>query len=393
MTERKKNVLILIIAILVSLAAIEVILRLFEQQNYVALWLINKDGMGIYKPNTDKYFLDNEDYKKYHIKINSLGFLGEDFSEEKASGTLRVVVLGDSFVAATGVDFDKTFPYLLTKKFQDLILANPSSTYNKVEVLNFGMGGMGTVDEMKYYYKYAQKYHPDVVVLSFYLGNDNLDNSYSYNYKDAMLSSKEAWGTFPQYAETQVHDFIKFKDTVYRKSAITRFTDRVVRSSPQLNAFAVKLGLYRSPVKAEYGLVIPFNLYYYIDPPDAERAQYLQFSSDLLNNFKKQMDTDGVKFVAMFIPDGLTVDNNLLNSFKNDHPKLKDLNFNPKGMEDRLIAGLDSSIKILNLRAAMEKNVSENRAMYKHGDGHFTGDGHVVVSDILSDFIFTSFFK
>ena len=61
-------------------------------------------------------------------------------------------------------------------------MANPSSTYNRVEVLNFGMGGMGTVDEMKYYSKYAQKYHPDVVVLSFYLANDNQDNGYSYKY-------------------------------------------------------------------------------------------------------------------------------------------------------------------------------------------------------------------
>ncbi len=393
MSERQKNILTLTVTILISLVAIEGILRLFEKQNYVALWMVNKDGMGIYRPNTDKYFLDNEDYKKYHIKINSLGFLGDDLSEEKAGGTLRVVVLGDSYVAATGVDYDKNFPYLLSQKLQNLILANPSSTYNKVEVLNFGLGGVGTVEEMKYYEKYAQKYHPDVVVLSFYLGNDISDNSLNYSHKDEMLASKESWNSFPQYYATQVKNFVALKDRIYRKSAIIRFADRVVRSSPWLNGFAVKLGLYRAPVKGELGLVVPFNIYYYLDPLDEERAQYLKFSSELVNNFKKQTDADGVKFVAMFIPDGLTVSNNLLNTFKNDYPKLKDLNVNPKGMEDRLIAGIDPSIKILNLRAIMEKNVSENKEMYKHGTGHFNGEGHIVVSDALADFILTSFLK
>ena len=97
----------------------------------------------------------------------------------------------------------------------------------------------------------------------------------------------------------------------------------------------------------------------------------------------------------MFIPEGMTVDNNLVNSFKNDHPKLKakDINFNPKGMEDKLIAALDPSIKILNLRATMEKQESENKEMYKGGTGHFTEGGHEVTAEVLSSFIFTSFFK
>lgn len=393
MSETGKKILTLIIAVLVSLAAIEGMLRLLETQTYVSFWHINKDGMTVFKSNADMYMFDNEDLKKHRVKTNSLGFLGENYSEEKAADTLRIVVLGDSYVAATGVDYDKIFPYLLTKKVQDLVLANSSSIYKKVEVLNFGMGGTGTVDEMKYYAKYAQKYHPNVVVLSFYLQNDTVDNSLNYNYKDAMLASKEVWNTVPQLASTQVKNFVSIKDRIYRKSAIIRFVDRVVRSSPKLNSFAVKLGLYRPPVKGEYGLDIPFDDYYYIDPLDAEREQYLKFSSDLLNNFKKQLDKDGVKFAVMFIPEGMTVDNNLLNSFKDARPKLKDLNFNPQGMEDKLIAAVDSSVKILNLRATMEKQVSENKEMYKGGTGHFADGGHEVVSDVLASFIFTSFFK
>ncbi|MFA5062262.1 MAG: SGNH/GDSL hydrolase family protein [Patescibacteria group bacterium] len=393
MSETKKRWLTLIISVLLTLVAIECILHLFETQTYVSIWRINKDGMAVLKPNLDRNLFDNEELKYFHVKSNSLGFLGDDFSEEKASGTLRIVVLGDSYVEATGVDYNRTFVYQLSKKFQDLLFTNPSSTYNKVEVLNFGIGGTGTVDQMKYYEKYAQKYHPDVVVLAFYLQNDATDNSYSYKYKDAMLASKESWNTFPQYASTQINNFVSVKDRIYRMSAIIRFFDRIVRGSPVLYDFAVKFGLYRPPAKGENGLVIPYDDYYYITPLDEQRSKYLQFSIDLLDNLKKQLDKDGVKFALMFIPQGMTVDKNVLNSYLDQYPGLKNVDFNPKAFEDRLIAGLDPSIKMINLRETMEKEVSDGKEMYKNGWGHFSQGGHDVVSDVLAKFIFDSFYK
>lgn len=396
MSERKKNILTLVIAILVSLVALERILRIFEKQNLQLISTVSKEGMTTYKPNLDKYIFDNESLKKVHVKTNSLGFVGENFNEAKVGGALRIAVLGDSFTAATGVDYEKSYSYLLTKKIQGLISTNPSSTYNQVEVLNFGVGGMGTADEMKYYSQYAQKFHPDVVVLSFYLGNDLGDNGSYYNYKDAMLASKEVWDTVPQYGVSLQHSFLVRKDRIYRMSAIIRLVDRVVRSSPQLNSFAIKLGLYRSPVKTEFGLNVPFSIYYYLDPLDAERAQHVKFSSDLLTNFKKQLDKDGVKFAVMFIPDGMTVNSNMLNAFKTNFPKLKDYNFNPPTPEEKLIAGIDPSVKILNLRNTMEQ-APENIKLYMgeagNVGGHLNEDGHKVVADALSDFIFNSFLK
>lgn len=395
MTEGKKNFLTLIVAVAVSLLVIEGILRIFETQTYVALWQMNKDNMMVLKPNLDKNIFDNEDLKYHHVKINSLGFLGEDVSKEKPTDTLRIVVLGDSYVAATGVDFDKTFPYLLTKKVQDLLVnaTSTSSTYKKVEVLNFGMGGTGTVDAMKYYEKYAQHYSPDIVVLSFFIENDTEDNSVNYEYKDLILSSKEAWNTFPQYGAKQSQNFVAFKDKIYRKSSIVRFADRVVRSSPKLNNFAIELGLYRPPVKGEKGLNVPSYTYYYLEPLDEQREQYLKFTIDLLNNLKKQLDQDGVKFALMFIPEGITMKSELQDAFVNRYPGLKDFNFNPKGIENRLVTGVDQSIKVLNLREIMEKWVSEDKEVYKNGIGHFSAEGHQASSDALSSFIFNSFLK
>lgn len=396
MSERKKNILTFTVAVLISLAAVEGILRIFETTNFYKITTVSKEGMVIYKPNLDRYVLENETGKKIRVKINSLGFNNENFNEAKASGTVRIAILGDSFTAADGVDYDKNYSYLLTKKIQDLISADPTSIYNKVEVLNFGISGASTGDEMKYYSMYVQKYHPDAVVLNFFLGNDLNDNSMYFKYKDAILSSRDRWDAIPQPVAVQQNNFFNRKDRIFRKFAIVRFANRVVRSSSLLTSFAIKLGLYASPTqdKGLYDLGIPIDEYYYLDPLDPERERYFKFSSDLLNNFKKQLDKDGVKFALWFLPHGRIVTADLLNAHQSRYPKLKDYNFNPKGVEDRLIASLDPSIKVFNLRATIEKQMLEkNMFMGEAGEGHFNEYGHAVVSDVLAGFIFTSVVK
>ncbi len=397
MNERKKNILTLTVAILVSLVVIEGMLRMFEKVNSFQLTTVSKEGMIIYKPNLDRYNFTNETGKTVHVKINSLGFNSENFNEAKASGTIRIAVLGDSFTAAIGVDYDKNYSYLLTKKIQDLIAANPSSTYNKVEVLNFGIEAMSTVDEMKYYSLYVQKYHPDAVVLSFYFGNDLDENSRYYSYKDAMLDSKDKWDAVPQFLAVQYSNFAQRKIRIYSMFAIVRFANRVVRSSAFLNNLAIKIGLYPSPTKDKslYDLGIPGDEYYYLDPLDPEREQYVKFSSDLLNNFKKQLDRDGVRFALWLLPHGRTITADLWNAHKSQYPKIKDYNFNPKGLEDRLTASLDPSIKVFNLRPIMEQQMLENKNMFMEGagEGHFNEYGHAVTADVLAPFIFNSVVK
>lgn len=388
MTETKKNILTLTIALIVCLAAIEGILRLFETQNFGLISRVGEEKMTTYKPNLDMYFFDNENLKKVHVKTNKLGFMGDNFTEAKAPGTLRVVLLGDSFTAANQVDHENSFPFLLNKKLNDY-LATVTSTYNKIEVINFGVGGMGTADEMKYYSTYAQKFNPDIVILCFFMGSDITDNSYYSKYKDALLSPKTAWDAVPQYGVEQGKNFVALKDRIYRVSAILRFVDRVVRSSPALNGLAIKAGLYRTPIKSDYGLDIPFWTYYYLDPLDQERAQNLKFTSDLLNNLQKQLTVDKVKFGMMIIPEGMTTNKTWIDAFEKDHPKLKDYRFDPIGTETKLVAGLDPTIKVLNLREPVTKQVLVGDKVYMvpGGEGHFSEIGNTIVTDALFPFV------
>ena len=390
MSEIKKNILTLIIAIVFGLFAVEGILRFFEVKDFALVTRVTEDGYVVHKSNLDRYRYESESQRKVHIKTNQEGFVGDDSAPEKPKDVLRVAVFGDSFTEAFQVDYENTFTYLL----KDKIKRSPgfsSTTYKDVEIMNFGVGGLGTVDAMKYYKRYAINYKPDVVVLAFYLGNDNLDNSNYYSDKDKLLFEKEKWDTVPQLGALQQKEFNAFKDRLFRKFALIRFSDKVVRSSPKLNALAVKLGLYRPPLaKSQIDLDIPFWHYYYLDPLDEERAKHVKFSADLISNFKKEVEKDNAKFVLMLIPEGMTVDQKLLADFKDDHPALKNYNFNPVGMENKLIEQIDPSVYILALRESMEEKTKQNQLLYLNGIHHFSEAGHEVAADKLAEVILSS---
>ncbi len=102
------------------------------------------------------------------VRINSLGLRGPEIPD-LPSGGARVLMLGDSQVAAFEVDEDKTFVRLLEQRLA-VSLARP------VQVINAGVRGYGTDQEYLYYREQGQKLGAKVVVL-FFSNNDLEDNT------------------------------------------------------------------------------------------------------------------------------------------------------------------------------------------------------------------------
>jgi hypothetical protein len=75
------------------------------------------------------------------VLTNSLGFADDDHDVEKASNTIRIAFLGDSFTAAVGVDRSQNFTAIVGEELQK---QEPSK---KIEVLNFGQPSFGTGNE------------------------------------------------------------------------------------------------------------------------------------------------------------------------------------------------------------------------------------------------------
>jgi hypothetical protein len=105
-----------------------------------------------------------------HVHITQYGFRGVDVAPGSApAGTLRVAVVGDSYIEARQVALEDSFGARLEAELGEC-------AGRPVEVLAFGVSGYGTAQEYLLYDYRIRAYHPDVVVLALLTGNDLADN-------------------------------------------------------------------------------------------------------------------------------------------------------------------------------------------------------------------------
>jgi len=110
-------------------------------------------------------------------KINSHGYRDRERAAPKPQGVYRVAVLGDSCTEARQVDRDKGFTSLVEEELNRRHCCGE----RQVEVLNFGIGGVGTGQELLLLRERVWKFNPDMIVLQFYAGNDVFNNHRALN--------------------------------------------------------------------------------------------------------------------------------------------------------------------------------------------------------------------
>lgn len=102
------------------------------------------------------------------VEINEDGWRGPDRVVDKPAGTFRIALLGDSFVGAFEVEWEKTFGQVLEQSLRERGFAGGAV----IEVLNFGVPGWGPTQELLTLRNRVWKYDPDLVLLAFCTAND-----------------------------------------------------------------------------------------------------------------------------------------------------------------------------------------------------------------------------
>ncbi len=110
-------------------------------------------------------------------RINSHGYRDRERSLSKPDGVFRVAVLGDSCTEARQVDMDETFTSLAEKELNRRHCCGE----RQVEVLNFGIGGIGTGQELLLLRERVWKFSPDMIILQFLAANDIFNNHRALN--------------------------------------------------------------------------------------------------------------------------------------------------------------------------------------------------------------------
>ena len=95
------------------------------------------------------------------VRTSALGFRDRERAEAKPAGTLRVAVLGDSFVQAVQVPLEKTATQILEQRLE----AAPPKGFGHAEVLNFGIANHGVGQCLLTWEAYAQRFAPERVAV------------------------------------------------------------------------------------------------------------------------------------------------------------------------------------------------------------------------------------
>ena len=115
----------------------------------------------VHEPNTHGFFMGQD------VNINSFGLRDHEFSPTKPPGVYRILVLGDSTTFGWGVSLDDTASKILERDLN----ARPIPGYPRFEVLNAGVGNYDTVQEVTYYKTRGRDFHPDMVILVFFIND------------------------------------------------------------------------------------------------------------------------------------------------------------------------------------------------------------------------------
>lgn len=101
------------------------------------------------------------------LNTNSHGFRGPEFAIKKSEGITRILMLGDSVTAGNSVKWNETSSYLL----QDIL--NSHFETRRFEVINLGVFGYNTFQELAVLREIGLSLEPDIIILNIVLNDSD----------------------------------------------------------------------------------------------------------------------------------------------------------------------------------------------------------------------------
>jgi lysophospholipase L1-like esterase len=180
--EALARIVLVLVSTILTVAVLELVARVFldrtAQLNFTPVPASIRTGSAIpgipylMRPNASAVHELQTDTRGYFdegatltYRINSLGFRGNEISREKPLGVFRIVGLGDSFTFGTGVRNEDTF----LARLEDTL--NRAEGKNRFQVVNLGMMGFNTVQEVSLLRHFGLPLDPDLILITFHLND------------------------------------------------------------------------------------------------------------------------------------------------------------------------------------------------------------------------------
>lgn len=314
-----------------------------------------------------------------YIRINSDGLRDREHNKEKPAGTLRIAVLGDSYAEALQVPMENAFWAVMEHRLQEC----KAFGGQKVEVINFGVSGYGTAQELITLRQQAWAYSPDIVVLAFATDNDVRDNSralnqfpeipyYIYRGDELVLdtSSLEARNNslkfrLQQSALGRLFNWMRDRSRVIQlvDKSRSRFIRRPVRQERSASARNGK------DIYAELGL----DSLIFRAPDDPAWKEAWRVTEGLVTLMRDEVEEKGARFFVVTLSSGIQV---------HPDPAVRRDFMRQLGVDDLFYPNLRiqalcerEGIPALDLAPAL-LTYAEQHQVFMHGFGQQPGLGH-----------------
>lgn len=377
---------LVLVSLIFGLAISEVALRIIGY-SYPIFYTTDVDRGIALKPNIEGW------YRKEgasFVQINSDGLRDREHTKVKSPDTLRIAVIGDSYAEALQVAQEDAFWSIMEKRLQGCAAFGG----RRVEVINFGVSGYGTAQELLTLQKHVWQYEPDIVLLAVTTNNDITDNSRALKQTDeipyfvhhdgrlvldnsfretrAFRLRQTAFNRLGRWFQDhlRVLQAIHQGQVAFKNYLATRKAQRETQSSAtttniQTNADA------RAQTAASGDIGIDNMIYR--EPHDAVWTDAWQVTEELLTRMRDEVKQHGAKFLVVTLSNGIQV-----------HPDasaraafMQRVGSNDLFYPDRRIKSLGEreNFPVLMLAPALQA-YAEQHKVFLHGFGREIGNGH-----------------
>ncbi|MGH7393408.1 MAG: GDSL-type esterase/lipase family protein [Candidatus Rokuibacteriota bacterium] len=322
------------------------------------------------------------------VEINSHGFRDREHTYDKSAGTRRVVLLGDSFIEALQVPFERSVTPLLEDRIRRVNGA--------VEFINLGLSGFGTGRQYLMLREYGLRYQPDLVVL-FFVGNDISDNSRRLQGKPFVPYPLPAPNGSLARDERGQPRFSPFADRTSRLGAVATFLRNhskgyralreAIDSSASLNGLLYRVGLMTTPpeqVNRPSADNFGFYEIYRLNPTPVW-AEAWALTEGMLVATRDLAAAHGARFAVVLVPSAWEVYPELWEGILRRIPAMRDVPMDLELPSRRLGAFLAAHrIPYVSLLTEFRARAGKLPLLYVAGDAHWTADGHRLAADLLA---------
>jgi len=312
-----------------------------------------------------------------YVRINHDGFRGPDYQRRKPPGTVRVAVIGDSYVEAIQVAEDKTFTSVIGRELADC----PMLKGKRIEAMNFGVDGYGTAQELIALQRKVWAYSPDLVVLAIFLGNDIRNNSVVlegdrcrpfFVLDGGQLKLTGPWVDSPRF---RLWCMARFDYRDLRLLDLFRNTWEIVKQGP-------------GAPTAEHPVEPAINYSIYKPPADQAWVDAWRVTEALITSTSADVKRHGAAFLAVTEETGIQAwpDPAVRARFEN-HLGVEDLFYPDRRIQD---LGRHEGFAVLTLAQPLQVYAQEHHA-FLHGFsntpmgfGHWNETGHAQAGHLIA---------